>query len=487
MAGLIPAISAVNNIASFDDTERVENSKLKSRFTSYAQKQEADRKAKNAQREKTIGRRSKTNNQLERDKELGRKAQTAAERRKVYRDELKAHADEMEKNGDPSWNSRLNRAFEDYLIAPLAAATDGGVVKSRLDNRGKPSAVTRTDGPNPLDLNLEMQRARKNQRKKLKKKAKKATLVSKIAMIKNAARRRPPARRYIPPNMRRMNRIIDIPRAPVSKMATVNSGHRIRFHDVKGGIGLEVHMRIAQIRVDGTGLLITFNTVGGPCQDLSIIPNNTFYFPTYITNLTRLFDIYRVNYCSISIEPRQSTAQTASYVVASTPEPEWVESRGQLTAGLATPSESSMVTLENACTTVCYDRCTSKGKPFKGPMPGGFLYMAGANIASQVSYTTQNAAELRGSMGAQWLIAGTPGGLAANTLLADVYLDINFSMKGFSTSMTTAVSLTPPVVEKKEEKKLEVVEKGNPFSDDDEPGVVITPVKSSSRKSNRGL
>jgi len=346
-----------------------------------------------------------------------------------------------------------------------------------------PSARTRTAGTNIVGSSNNMpprktiKKTRRVYRPKKKGKAPRKQVVRGIRMPLNRRSRRPR-------EQKEFKRIIDIPRAPVNQMATVRSGHRILFSNVPGGIHMNMHFRIAQIRVDSGGTFITFNTQGGSSQDLTILPANTFYFPGYITNLTRLFDLWKPTFAQITIEPRQNTSQTAAYVVASPPEIEWAESRGQLTGGLATPNEQSLVSLDNACTTVCYDRCRSVATLYGGPAKGGRFYMAGPNLATQVSYTTQTAADLRSSVGCQWLISGTTGGLAANALLADVYIDIGMDLIGFSTSLTTLVSNTEP---KEEEQKLVIPKKETIFSDDEEPTVLVTPQKSSSRKSNRGV
>jgi len=224
----------------------------------------------------------------------------------------------------------------------------------------------------------------------------------------------------------------------VSNMRDRRAGMRASFTGKNDAMSMDMHFKIGNLQVDAAAAGVSFGVTGGVSKDLPLSLVNSFYWPSWMTNLARLFDRFRVNRCHLSYEPRQSTAQTAAFTLASSVEPAWCEAHGAIAAGIALPSEAQLSGLHDACTAVCFDRCELEVPIDKST---GWLYSSAVTLTTATNYSTTTTADIRQSHAGVILVNGLAGGLGAGTVLGDLYVRLNVSFKEFSLAISSVVTL----------------------------------------------
>jgi len=182
------------------------------------------------------------------------------------------------------------------------------------------------------------------------------------------------------------------------------------------------------------------NGATAPSFTIPLQINNSYYFPTYLTDLTRLFSFYYMNSASLHYEPRQPTDAVVSYVAATVQDPEWFESHGLLFgSGEAVPTETALVSRETACTNIVWAPCDwnfeidSKVKYF----------VAGTSRNSAINYNTENPATIRQSVAGTAAIASIFQNTNTNkSILGDVYAWLDLELCEFSLANTSNISLS---------------------------------------------
>lgn len=277
--------------------------------------------------------------------------------------------------------------------------------------------------------------------------------------VRKEAKSRPPAKRWIPPGQRGRPPGSgyrnysgfkgEIVPAPVSSISNMRSGQKVVFRGAGTGLVANFHFRVAQIAVNSGANNITFLlSSGNAAQELTLNVTNSFYFPSCITNITRLFETFKVFKCHCSYEPRSITTRDASFIFASpTDDIGWIEAHGGTSGGLPNPTENLLTSLQNACTVIDYGRCAIKIPPMSGPQKGR-LFTMGENISTQISYTNQSTPSLRLCCGGQLLIVGTPGAVTANSILGDLYMDLEMGLYDYSIAATQGTTLLKDDFEK---------------------------------------
>lgn len=195
-----------------------------------------------------------------------------------------------------------------------------------------------------------------------------------------------------------------------------------------------MHFRAAILQTSVTGFPI-FQLPGGLSQEISLNLASQWYFPPYIYNFVRLFQKVKVLRCVATYEPRCATGSTASFVLASPKDIEWVEFTGQTLTGTAFPTEAGLVSLSNACSTVCYGRCRVPVVPMADR---DMLFVNNDTpLNSQINYATTSSASLRQSIGGQLLVSGVGGNVGINFMLGDIYFDMEFMVADYTTAPVT--------------------------------------------------
>lgn len=252
--------------------------------------------------------------------------------------------------------------------------------------------------------------------------------------------------------------------APVSKIPTIRSGPFLRWGAGRtpGCSRLNIRFRVAQVVQRATGSaapytsLTTFQCAGGGIT--SILPLtfcNTFYYPTFITNLTRLFSFYYLNNVKLTYEPRTGTQADKGFVLSFVEDIEWFESHGLLVTGQAVPDEASLVTRTGSCTSNTWDSCEVKAVVDKKRK----FFTAGSSLTSNLDFSTENPATLRQTVGGSFAVSGTFNLTAIPILLGDVYMDLDIELCDFSLNLNTIVTLNKTLDCKNcEKRKLEDVE-----------------------------
>lgn len=230
---------------------------------------------------------------------------------------------------------------------------------------------------------------------------------------------------------------------PMSYAPSVFSGMQVKFGQgrTQNCIRLMIRFRVAQVMVvfaNYPTIPIRFVFNGNASNDLPLLYNNVLYYPSYITTLCNLFDYNFTNKCKISYKPRVTVNNDASFSMAYIQDPAWFESHSQLLGGYATPSETAITSISNACTDVSYRACSVSASPDKTKK----FYNAGPNTGGQIYYPTNTTADLRNSVNGSFMIAGTvitPP--TANVVLGDVYMDLDVEFCEMSTAINATTSL----------------------------------------------
>jgi hypothetical protein len=253
-------------------------------------------------------------------------------------------------------------------------------------------------------------------------------------------------------------------KAPVSDMAIIRSGQIVRFAGAGDHFTMRLRFRCCQVEVnnDSTGINFVFPGSLG-ASAIYVCPTNTYYFPSYFTQLSGLFERYKLHSALWEFEPRVNNSSTASFVLAASEDPTWAASHGNVDfSGHTAPLESSLVSLQDACTVISYGRCAIRSPINKGRAKGETLYMAGIDPAVQMNFADAGDGIIRDCVGANIMIAGTSGNQANNTVLGDLYLDLMISFYDFTTAITGPLTLRrpqPPLRVVPEKKSLDPSEK----------------------------
>jgi len=212
---------------------------------------------------------------------------------------------------------------------------------------------------------------------------------------------------------------------------------RMRFHFKVCQIGTQAPNSIVQPTFTSLGL-VSANTD----MIIPIIPTNSFYFPTFITNFAQCFNFYYMNFVSILISPRVPTTNTASCTLGSTNEPMWLENRGLFlsSGGYSYPNEVAISCLNNACTDVLYRPCVviadnvSTRRKFR---------ILRSNLTGQLVWTGSNQdANFTQSIPAIFMIAGVKNGSdSTGVIYADVYMTLDIEFCEFTSAPTQTSSL----------------------------------------------
>jgi len=246
------------------------------------------------------------------------------------RNELKQHADDMESGGDPSYNGRINRAFEDHFLAPMAnrqATWEDYTVKTRY--KGAP-AITRTGAPKSYTIMPNGRRGRgrrgrggrrapartiKNEvKREVKKIVRKRTqpIVSK-AMVRAIGRDAQVFRRY---GQRGRTRVITAP---------VASGGMYQGSAIRLNPSLRGRLNCAHVRTRAYLGAINKNSVTGNTSWVSNIGDNGgqwYFMPTNanywqnsspIVTTARMYQYYYLNSAAIELESYLTPGNTNNF------------------------------------------------------------------------------------------------------------------------------------------------------------------------------
>jgi hypothetical protein len=238
--------------------------------------------------------------------------------------------------------------------------------------------------------------------------------------------------------------------APVSMISNIKSGTQITFGAGRavGCMRMRVQYRAAQVVVASSGAAAPYTskisfTVGPTVTNrsfiLPLLPANSYYFPTYVYTMARLFSSFYVNKAVVHFEPRQSSSSTYTFVVASVQDPEWFETHSLLTGGTATPTENTLVSRSNACTSNGWTPCT-----VNIPVDSKVKYfLAGSSVSTGIDFSTENPASIRQSIPAIFTIASDVSVVSVpDIVIGDLYASFDFEFCDFSTAFTSPVALS---------------------------------------------
>jgi hypothetical protein len=198
--------------------------------------------------------------------------------------------------------------------------------------------------------------------------------------------------------------------------------------------------------------------------ELPLNPAATFYWPPFIAQLMNLFNEFRVLSCGVEFQPRAPTTTVANYSFtwSYAEDPEWVESHGLTTGGIANPTEATITTLSGACTVLPWAPCSIRATISDKKM----RYVAGSITSARIDYGNAFAATVRQGIPGTFLlrsesaVASSP----SDTLIGDVYVHLVMELCDFSTPITSVVSLDSkrraPDEEKIKEERTSLSQRG---------------------------
>jgi len=190
------------------------------------------------------------------------------------------------------------------------------------------------------------------------------------------------------------------------------------------------------------GTFVCFKFGPGATQYSFIIPitlTNSFYFPTFMATLARLFNFFYVHKAVLIYEPRSATTTELGFVMAAVNDPEWFESHALAPGGVAAPTEAALVTLMGSCTSNTWSPCTVQARPDSKQK----LYTAGTSDVTDLNFASEPAAEIRQAVSSTFAIASSNISVqTADRLLGDVYLDLDVEFCEMSLALTTPIAFT---------------------------------------------
>lgn len=237
--------------------------------------------------------------------------------------------------------------------------------------------------------------------------------------------------------------------APVNAVPNVRSGTYVAFAPGRrpGCVKITARFRIAQIvQAPSTAgapytSAICFSTYNGNytfIMPISIV--NSFYWPSYFTNLTRLFSFYYAGKANLQYEPRTTTATSLGFVMGFIDDPEWLEDHNLLSSGKAVPTETALTTRGTACTSNTWSGCRVSAT---GIDTKTRYYTGGSATSTEMDFSTENPATIRQSVNGMFAVCSAQA-LSASTstqILGDVYINCSFELCDFSLALTSSVSL----------------------------------------------
>jgi hypothetical protein len=138
------------------------------------------------------------------------------------------------------------------------------------------------------------------------------------------------------------------------------------------------------------------------------------------------------------VEPRQPATSAVAFVLASVTDPEWFESHGLLTAGIATPTEDALVSRPGACTSNGWAPCHT-AVPVDSKQK---YYSVSDNLTARIDFTASTPATLRQTVGGVLAIASTNTNLSATDIIVgDLYCTLDVELCEFSTAVILPVVL----------------------------------------------
>jgi hypothetical protein len=243
--------------------------------------------------------------------------------------------------------------------------------------------------------------------------------------------------------------------APVSMVSNVKSGTQITFGNGRapGCMRMRIQYRAAQLVVASsaapapfTGKVSILFSGANRAFTIPFTPANSFHFPSYIYNLSRLFNTFYIDRVVIHFEPRQSSSSNFTFVAASVQDPEWFETHNLLSAGIAVPTETSLVSRSNACSSNGWTPCTvnvpvdSKQKYF----------IASSNLNSAIDFSTENPATIRQAIPAIFAVASDISAVSAtDIIIGDLYASLDIEYCDFSMVISVPVTLKEERKEKR--------------------------------------
>lgn len=235
---------------------------------------------------------------------------------------------------------------------------------------------------------------------------------------------------------------------PNSLAPTVKSGARVIWGPGSraGCASVQIRFRIAQVvQCPSTEASadyksrIAFQLGSSLSFHIALAIGNTFYFPSYITNLVQLFDFYKIRSAKFDYEPRISSSNAVNFVWSSVRDPEWFESHGLLSGGDILPSENALTSRENSCTSNAWSSCgllvpTDNKREF---------FTAGAALTTKIDFSTNNPATIRQSVAgivALFSDYAVAAAITTRSVVGDVYCRLNVELCDFSLATTTVVA-----------------------------------------------
>lgn len=227
--------------------------------------------------------------------------------------------------------------------------------------------------------------------------------------------------------------------APTNQIPTVHAGPTLSFSGSGKTMKMHLRFRLGQITTSA-GSVFQFTVNGGPVISVAFTPQNSLYFPTYITNFVQQFRFVKLEGVQLEFLPRISTTTSATYMVASVDDPSWPEGVGIASGNAITPTEAVLSSLDNCCTVVGYNSCKMKVPISQSTSPGGWCYTFGPNDnKSQYNWTASISSDLRAAVPALIMIVGTGG--SASTTYADMYMTCTICLKELTIAQTTSTLL----------------------------------------------
>lgn len=214
---------------------------------------------------------------------------------------------------------------------------------------------------------------------------------------------------------------------------------------------MRIRFRVCQIMTNGTadGIVYVFNGTSAnwdQCIPLTFV--NSYYYPSYIVSLARLFDYFYVNNCDLTFEPRRNTSSDITFTQCFVQDPSWVTAHGAYDGnGQAAATELQITSFSNACTSVAYAPCYVKAVC----KPSARYYSAANDLTTVLAWNESSRAALyRETIAGCFLMKGDIGATTtANMVVGDMYMSLDFELCEFTTAITTVVTEGGPREEKK--------------------------------------
>lgn len=215
--------------------------------------------------------------------------------------------------------------------------------------------------------------------------------------------------------------------APTTQIPTTHPGPSLTFRGSGDTLEISIRFRIGQI-VSTAGSLIVFSITGGTTNSIVLTPQNSFYFPTYVTNFCQQFRFFKLSNVTLETLPRVATTVSTTYMIAAVDDPEWPEAVGGASGTAFAPTETVLSSLKNACTVVSYNPCQIRIPINRqvGVDGWAYTYATTAN-GSPVNWTGTAPTDLRTQVPAVVMLVGT--GAAASTTYADVFFRGTISLR----------------------------------------------------------